>query len=102
MGEEQGLGPLEVGVAGEQSLVFTLGEIEKGTLGGADFGEPVVDLFAGPETKIGRDLIVAAAAGVELLAEVADGLDEFEFNSRVDIFLSRAEGRIGLFFGEVG
>src|ERR1043165_8418808 len=102
-GEEEGLGSVQVRVAGEEGergrggrhrrdacatrscrrAGLALGEGEEGRLGGADFGEAGVDLIAGPEAEVGGDLVVARAAGVELLAEVADGLDEFGFDPGV-------------------
>ena len=50
-----------------------------------------VDGVADEETHVGRDLLIAAAAGVELEGEVADLLGEFEFDEVVDVF--------GLFVG---
>ena len=46
----------------------------------------VVDGFADEEAHVGGDLLVAAAAGVELEGEVADLFGEFEFDVVVDVF----------------
>ncbi len=53
--------------------------------------ERVVDGVADEEPHVGGDLLVAAAAGVELECEVADLFGEFEFDEVVDVF--------GLFVG---
>ena len=46
----------------------------------------VVDGFADEEAHVGGDLLVAAAAGVELEGEVADLFGEFELDVVVDVF----------------
>ena len=46
---------------------------------------------ADPEPEVGRDLVVAAAAGVELAADVADPLDERPLDVHVDVFELVAE-----------
>ncbi len=51
----------------------------------------IVDGIANEEPHVGGDLLVAAAAGVELEGEVADLFGEFEFDEVVDVF--------GLFVG---
>ena len=48
--------------------------------------ERVVDSFADEEAHVGGDLLVAAAAGVELEGEVADLLGQFELDEVVDVF----------------
>ena len=50
-----------------------------------------VDLVADPEPQVGRDLVVAAAAGVELAADVADAVDERPLDVHVDVFQLLAE-----------
>ena len=50
-----------------------------------------VDLVADPEPEVGRDLVVAAAAGVELAADVADAVDEGPLDVHVDVFQLLAE-----------
>ena len=55
----------------------------------------VVDGLANEEAHVGGDLLVAAAAGVELKGEVADLLGEFEFDVVVDVFGLRVGGHDG-------
>ena len=50
-----------------------------------------VDLVADPEPQVGRDLVVAAAAGVELAADVADAVDQRPLDVHVDVFQVLAE-----------
>ena len=51
----------------------------------------VVDFVADPEPQVGRNLVVAAAAGVELAADVADPLDQRPLDVHVDVFQLLAE-----------
>ena len=51
--------------------------------------QTLVELIEGvahPELDIGDDLIVAAAAGVQLAADIAQTLDQGAFDVRVDVF----------------
>ncbi len=52
----------------------------------------VVDLVADPQPQVGRNLVVAAAAGVELAAHVADPLDQRPLDVHVNVFELLAEG----------
>ena len=51
----------------------------------------MVDLVADPKPQIGGDLVVSAAAGVELAADVADAVDERPLDVHVDVFQFLAE-----------
>ena len=57
--------------------------------------EGVVDGVADEETHVGGDLLVAAAAGVELEGEGADLFGEFELDEVVDVFGLRVGGDDG-------
>ena len=46
----------------------------------------VVDGVAHPQLDVGDDLVVAAAAGVQLAADVAEPLDQGPLDVRVDVF----------------
>ena len=50
-----------------------------------------VDLVADPQPQVGRDLVVAAAAGVQLAADVADPVDQGPLDVHVDVFQVLAE-----------
>ena len=49
---------------------------------------------ADPEPQVGGDLVVAAAAGVELAADVADAVDERPLDVHVDVFELVAEREV--------
>ena len=49
-----------------------------------------IDLLAQPKTRIERDLIVAAAAGVDLIGERTDPLLQLPNNDRVNILIGGA------------
>ena len=80
MGEADGLRGLEVGAAGEDGVLmfFGAGHVYGGQFAGEalPFAEPVGD----EQAEVERDLIVAAAARVELLAHVAHEFGEAAFD----------------------
>ena len=92
MGDEDGLGALEVGVAGHDGFACALGEVDEGLAPFAQAGEGGVDGVAHEEAHVGGDLLVAAAAGVELEGEVADDLGELKLGEVVDV-LGLGRGR---------
>ena len=63
---------------------------------GGDGAEQQLALRLAPEFQVGGDLIVARAAGVQLLAEIADGGDELALDPGVDIFGIRAQDLLGI------
>ncbi len=91
VGYEDGLGALEVGVGGHDGFACGFGEVDEGFAPCGEASEGVVDGFADEEAHVSGDLLVAAAAGVELEGEVADLFGEFEFDEVMDVF--------GLFVG---
>ena len=50
-----------------------------------------VDRVANPEPQVGRDLVVAAAGGVQLAADVAQPVDQRPLDVHVDVFQLDAE-----------
>ena len=48
------------------------------------------------EAQVGGDLLVAAAAGVELEAERADALNEFKFDEVMNVFGGCVVAHLGL------
>jgi hypothetical protein len=86
-----GDGPLEVGVAGHGHHGLGLGAIEErgGGLqrGGLDAPERVADV----EAEGDEDLIVAAPPGVDLLAGVAEALDEVRLDGGVPVLVALVE-----------
>ncbi len=98
VGEADGLGALEVGVAGEDRVDVLPGALEQD---GAQRCEAALGREAGvpeKEGEVGRDLVVAGAAGVEL----ARGLGPDEgpqpgLDVHVDVFEGRVEGEASAF-----
>ena len=92
MGQQDGLGALEVGVAGHDDVCVLLGLLQEGLLevdGGFD-GLPAC--FHGVEAHVGGDLVVAGAGGVELAGNVANFLFEAGLDVHVDVFEFRTPG----------
>ena len=80
------LGPLRMGIAGQDHVQVAVAAAHEGPL---QVDQPLVDLvdrLADPEPQVGRDLIVAAAAGMELAAGVAEPVDQGPLDVHVDIF----------------
>ncbi len=72
VGDEDGLGALEVGVAGHDGFAGAGGLGDKSAGPGCERVDDAGDFGADVEAQVGGDLLVAAAAGVELEAEGAD------------------------------
>src|SRR5437879_5578943 len=85
MGREHWLGSLQVSVARQNATGVLLRAADECPL---QLDEPSVDLLDClplPEPKIGRDLVIPAAGGVELSAGIAKPIDERPLNVQVDI-----------------
>ena len=81
------LRPPRVGVAGNDRLRITPGHRQQG---GHQFDQQTgraVDLLAQPEPDIQRDLIVAAAAGVDLFSDGTRAFFELADHQRVDVLV---------------
>ena len=86
MRRQHRLGALEVRVAGQNDAGLALGRCYEGPLQVGEKAVEFVDRVANPELHVGDDLIVAAAAGVQLAAHVAELRDEGTLDVRVDVF----------------
>jgi hypothetical protein len=83
--EEDRLRPLKVRIARHHRVDLALGELHEGGPDGVDLAAARRDLVADPEPQIGRDLVVATPARMQLLAEVADTLDQTLLDPRVHV-----------------
>ena len=85
VGEVDGLGALEMGVAGDDDIGIVLAEGDEGALEIIDFTEQAGDLVAEPEADIEGDLVVAGAGGVEF-GTGGYTLGELGLDVHVDVF----------------
>ena len=76
MRERHRLGHLQVGEAGQDGLGVLVGELDQGALQLGQQRADAGDLVAQPEAHVGRDLVVARAAGVQALAGIAGELHQ--------------------------
>ena len=94
--EQHGLRALHVREAGEHRVFLALGEFQQALVGRVDLGQTHADLLHAPQAQVGADLVVAAAAGVQLLAEVAHARDQFTFHPAVHILVGCAREQFGI------
>src|SRR5205085_192774 len=93
-GREDRLGALQVRVTRQDHVALALGGREEG---GLHVAQPAVDVVHGvadPKLDVGGHLVVAAAAGVELAADVAEALDEGALDVGVNVFQLYREGEL--------
>ncbi len=96
MGVGDRLGPLQMGVARQHGGLIGAGGGHQPLLQGGDGAEQQLALGLAPEFEVGGDLIVARAAGVQLLAKIADGGDKLALDPGVDVFGVRAQDLLGI------
>ena len=97
VGGQHRLGPLQVRVAGQDARRRRARQ--RPTNARCKLDQPRVDLVdrvADPEPQIGRDLVVAAAGGVQLAADVAEAVDQRPLDVHVDVFQFGAEREAAL------
>ena len=85
MTEGHGLRPLQMRITGHDVVRVRLGNIRERPDHGAQQGTDFADLTAQIEPDIQRDLIVAAARGVQTLARVPDPRGQDLFHEHVDV-----------------
>ncbi|MNK88119.1 hypothetical protein D3C87_1080730 [compost metagenome] len=96
VGEGDRLGTLQVGVTRQHCGLVGTGGSDQPLLQRRDGAEQQLTLRLAPELEVGGDLIVARAAGVQLLAQGADGIDELALDPGVDVFGIRAQDLLGI------
>ncbi len=80
------LGSLQVGEARHDGFGFTFGLLQQTLLQTGDLGQDQVDLVTQPQTDVSGHLVVAATAGVQLLASDADTVGQACFDVHVHVF----------------
>ena len=83
--EAYGLGDLHVRKARHERVGFFGGVVHEHFLQVAEHGDDLIDLGAQVQTNVGGNLVVAAAAGVQTLARVADELRQARFDVEVNV-----------------
>ena len=91
MGERDGLGALQMGVAGDDDVGVFFAQFDEGGLQAVDFQAQEGDFLAEPQTHVQGDLIVAGAAGVQLRAG-RDAAGEGGLDVHVNVLQVRAPG----------
>ena len=91
MGQQHRLGPLQVGVAGQVDVGGLAGALGQDVLEGHDLGGHADQRPPAPQAQVGGDLVVAAAPGVQLGADVAGQLGDPALDGGVDVLVARLE-----------
>ena len=86
-----GLGALQVGVAGHRPVAVGLGELEQARHRRPGQLDRLQRVHLDRHRDVGRDLVVARAAGVELAGERADLLAEQALDRHVDVLVGLVE-----------
>ena len=86
MAEGHRLGGLQMGEAGHQGVGVLLRQVEQCAAQLADECQQAVDFVAQVEPDVGSDLVVTRPTGVQLLANIADQLNQSSLDIHVHIF----------------
>src|SRR5690349_14899918 len=89
--EEHRLGALQVRVTGQVGVAGVTRALQQYLLQTGERGDLRLALAAQPEPQRERDLVVAAAAGVQLGAGRAGDLGDAPFDRGVDVLVARDE-----------
>ncbi len=97
VGEQHGLGRLDVGRPRQDGVALALGQADERPLHPHDGVVEAVDRAPGPQAQVRRHLVVAGPPGVELAADGADPGREQRLEVEVDVLERRVPGdRAGL------
>ena len=94
LGEEDGLGPLQVGVAGNDGVRVGLRLVGDDGDERPELRLDLAALLPEPEAKVQGHLVVAAAGGVELLAHIPQPLREDLLHEHVDVLRGGVDGEL--------
>ena len=87
MGEQDGLGVLQVRHAGHRDVRVPLGLVDERRLEVGDRAHQPTRLVAQVQPQVGGDLVVAAAPGAQFAAERAEPLQQAAFERRVHVLV---------------
>ncbi|MNH21682.1 hypothetical protein D3C79_815020 [compost metagenome] len=94
VGESDRLRALQVGITRHHRILIGFGSFHQRLLQLHDGLMQFADLLFAPQFQIGRDLIVTATAGMQLLAQIADFIDQLLLHPAVNIFRIAADNRL--------
>ena len=94
VGEEHGLGPLEVRVARHHGVRVSLGQPDELAAQRVDCRQYVADDFLHVQAHVDGDLVVARPRRVELPRRLADRLEQPPLDVHVDVFELGAPGEL--------
>ncbi len=94
MGDQHRFGALQMGVGGHRRVARGFGLLDQ-LPAPSPQDEPAIGLHLLPhvQPQVGGNLLVAAAAGVQLQAEIADALHQLQLHKVVNVFRFRAARR---------
>ncbi len=100
MRPQDGLGAAQMRVAGYDGGGIGVSALEQGVHQGMEQREDPADLSTQPQPRVERDLLVAAAAGMDLIGKAAGALLQLANDQRVNVFVGGAveEARLLRFF----
>ena len=91
VGEQYGLGPLQVGVAGHDDALVPVGQAHPGQAQVGEIMDEALHLLRQVEAHVQGHLVVPAPGGVELFAHLAEPGGEPGLDGHVDVFQGRVE-----------
>ncbi len=91
VGQQDRLGPLQVGVPGQVGILRLPGPVEQHLLEGDHLAGQCFEFALGVEPEVGGDLVVAAPAGVQFGADVPGQLGHPSFDRGVDVLVVGGE-----------
>ena len=94
MGDQHRFGPLQMGVGGHNRLACLLGSLDQLPGPTSKMSQQIADPVPHVQPEVGCDLLIAAAASVQLQAEVAQQLHQLQFHEVVNVFRILVSRRI--------
>src|SRR5262249_23748488 len=89
--EQHGLRALQVGIAGHDALALALRRLEQRADQLDEAADSLDEGIARKEARIGGDLVVAAARGVQSQRWLADALVQLRLDQRMDVLVGSIE-----------
>ena len=94
VGQQHGLGPLEMGVAGQVGVTGLVGPVHQHLLEGEHVAGGDQQLALGEQAQVGGHLVVATASGVQLGPGRTGDLGDPALDHGVDVLVGRDEPKL--------